>query len=156
MLLYLLRHAEAEPHCADDFSRRLTESGFKQARRVGCFMKEQCLRPDLILTSPVIRARETAEVVAKLLGKLETIEVPWAACGMSPEKALEELSAYGKFKSILLVGHEPDFSTLIASLLRIAGAPSIEIAKASLTGIDLPRLQSGSGTLRFLLPVKFL
>jgi phosphohistidine phosphatase len=156
MLLYLLRHAEAEPHCADDFSRHLTESGFKQARRIGCFMKEQCLRPDLILTSPVLRAKETAEVVAKLLGKVEIIEVPWAACGMDPEKALEELGAYSKFKSILLVGHEPDFSTLISSLIQLGRSPSIEIGKASLTCINLPRLQHGSGILQFLLPVKFL
>ena len=156
MLLYLLRHAEAEPHCADDFSRRLTEQGFKQARRVGCFMKEQCLRPDLILTSPVVRARETAEAVTKLLGKVEIIEVPWAACGMSPDKAIEELAAFEKFKSILLVGHEPDFGTLIASLIQLGKSPSIEINKASLTGIHLSRLQFGSGILQFLLPVKFL
>jgi phosphohistidine phosphatase len=156
MLLYLLRHAEAEPHCADDFSRRLTELGSKQARKIGCFMKEQCLRPDLILTSPVVRARETAEIVAKLLGKVEISEVPWAACGMSPERAAEELGAYGKFKSILLVGHEPDFSQLIANLLQLTGSPSIEVTKASLSCISLNRIQSGSGTLQFLLPVKFL
>ncbi|MFZ0434756.1 MAG: histidine phosphatase family protein, partial [Chthoniobacterales bacterium] len=98
MLLYLLRHAEAEPHCADDFSRRLTEKGAKQARRVGCFMKEQCMRPDLILTSPVVRARETAGIVSKILGKTDISEVPWAACGMNPERALSELGAYSRFK----------------------------------------------------------
>lgn len=156
MLLYLLRHAEAEPHCADDFSRRLTEQGFKQARRVGCFMKEQCLRPDLILTSPVTRARETAEVVSKLLGKADITEVPWAACGMDPERAMEELADYGKFKSILLVGHEPDLSTLIAALIQLGRSPSIQVSKASLSCINLPRVQSGSGILQFLLPVKFL
>lgn len=156
MLLYLLRHAEAEPHCADDFSRRLTEQGFKQARRVGCFMKEQCLRPDLILTSPVVRARETAEVVSKLLGKADIAEVPWAACGMDPERALEELSAYSKFKSVLLVGHEPDFSSLITALIQLGRSPSIQVSKASLCCINLPRVQFGSGILQFLLPVKFL
>ena len=119
-------------------------------------MKEQCLRPDLILTSPVVRARETAEAVTKLLGKVEIIEVPWAACGMSPDKAIEELAAFEKFKSILLVGHEPDFGTLIASLIQLGKSPSIEINKASLTGIHLSRLQFGSGILQFLLPVKFL
>jgi phosphohistidine phosphatase len=156
MLLYLLRHAEAEPHCADDFSRRLTEPGYKQARKIGCFMKEQCLRPELILTSPVVRARKTAEIVAKLLGKVEISEVPWAACGMTPERAIDELGAYGKFKNILLVGHEPDFSQLIANLVQLTGSPSIEVTKASLSCISLNRIQSGSGTLQFLLPVRFL
>ena len=156
MLLYLLRHAEAEPHCDDDFSRRLTEKGYKQARQAGCFMKEQCLRPDLILTSPVIRARDTAGIVAKLLGKIDVTQVPWAACGMDPERALAELASYSKFKSILLVGHEPDFSTLIASLIGLSRSSSIQVGKASLTGIDLPRLQFGSGILQFMMPVKFL
>jgi phosphohistidine phosphatase len=156
VLLYLLRHAEAEPHCDDDFSRRLTEMGYKQARQVGCIMKEQCLRPDLILSSPVIRARDTAGIVAKFLGKIDVTQVPWAACGMNPDRALDELASYSKFKSILLVGHEPDFSTLIASLIGLLRSPSIQVGKASLIGINLPRLQVGSGILEFVLPVKFL
>ena len=148
MLLYLLRHAEAEPHRPDDFSRQLTETGIKQARRVGCFMKEQCLRPDLILSSPVVRARETAEIVGKLLGKVDLLEVPWAA--------LAEIEAHNRFKSILLVGHEPDFSALIAALTGLARSPSIQVGKASLICINLPRVQFGSGILQFLLPVKYL
>ena len=156
MLLYLLRHAEAEPHCDDDFSRRLTEKGFKQARQVGCFMKEQCLRPDLILSSPVVRARDTAGIVAKLLGKIDVTQVPWAACGMASQRALEELSDYSKLKSVLLVGHEPDFSTLTAALIGLSLSPSIQVGKASLIGINLPLLQFGSGILQFILPVKFL
>jgi phosphohistidine phosphatase len=156
MLLHLLRHAEAEPYQADDFSRSLREKGSKQARRIGCFMKEQCFRPDVILTSPVLRARQTGEIVAKLLGKADLTEVPWAACGMLPDVALTELSGFAKLDSVLLVGHEPDFSTLIASLIGLARSESIQIAKASLIGVNLPRLQAGSGMLQYLLPVKFL
>ena len=156
MTLYLLRHAEAEPHCTDDFSRKLTEKGSKQARKIGCFMKEQCLRPDLILTSPVVRARETAEIVAKLLGKIDLTEVPWAACGMNPERALAEIGSYAKFKSILLVGHEPDFSTLAATLLDLGKSSSVSICKASLTGIEASRFVPGAGVLQFLLPVTYL
>ena len=156
MLLHLLRHAEAEPYQADDFSRVLTEKGSKQARRVGCFMKEQCFRPDVILISPVLRARQTGEIVAKLLGKADITEVPWAACGMRPDVALNELSGFAKLDSVLLVGHEPDFSNLIASLIGLARSESIQIAKASLIGVNLQRLQAGSGMLQYLLPVKFL
>lgn len=156
MLLHLLRHAEAEPYQVDDFSRSLTEKGSKQARRIGCFMKEQCLRPDVILTSPVLRARQTAEVVSKLLGKVDLTEVPWAACGMNPDAALTELSGFAKLDSVLLVGHEPDFSLLIASLIGLGRSESIQVGKASLIGVNLPRLQCGSGVLQYLLPVKFL
>jgi len=119
-------------------------------------MKEQCLRPDLILTSPVVRARETAEIVSRLLGKIDLTEVPWAACGMDPDRALAELGAYSRFKSILLVGHEPDFSALIAALIGLPQSSSVQVGKASLGCINLPRLQFGSGILQFLLPVKYL
>ena len=156
MLLYLIRHAEAEPHRPEDFSRCLTEKGFKQARRIGCFMKEQCLRPEVILTSPVVRARETAEIVAKLLGKQPLTEAPWAACGMKPDVALAELSGYAKLDSVMIVGHEPDLSFLIASLIGLERSASIQVAKTSLIGVNLPRLQFGSGILQYLLPVKFL
>lgn len=156
MLLHLIRHAEAEPHRLDDFSRCLTEKGFKQARRIGCFMKEQCLRPEIILTSPVVRARETAEIIAKLMGKPPLTEVPWAACGMNPEVALTELSGYVKLDSVMIVGHEPDLSSLSAALIGLGRSESIQVAKASLLGVSLPRLQMGSGILQYLLPVKFL
>ena len=156
MLLYLIRHAEAEPHRPEDFSRCLTEKGFKQARRIGCFMKEHCHRPEVILTSPVVRARETAEIVAKLLGKQPLTEAPWAACGMNPDVALAELSGYAKLDSVMIVGHEPDLSFLIASLIGLERSASIQVAKASLIGVNLPRLQFGSGILQYLLPVKFL
>jgi len=156
MLLHLLRHAEAEPHRPDDFSRSLTDKGSKQARRVGCLMKEQCLRPDIILTSPVVRARQTAEIVAKLLGNVALTEVPWAACGMTPDVALTELSGFAKLDSVMIVGHEPDLSFLIASLIGLGGNESIQIGKASLCGVNLPLLQFGSGILQYLLPVKFL
>lgn len=156
MFLHLLRHAEAEAHRPDDFSRSLTEKGSKQARRIGCFMKEQCIRPDVILTSPVVRARQTAEIVVKLLGNTALTEAPWAACGMTPDAALAELSGFAKLDSVMIVGHEPDLGFLITSLIGLGRSESIQIAKATLVGVNLPRLQFGSGMLRYLLPVKFL
>ena len=156
MLITILRHADAEPHCVDDAARRLTEKGYKQAKRVGCFMKEQGIRPDIILTSPAVRARETAEIVGKILANQNLTEVPWASSGMDPMRALDELAAYSRFKSVLLVGHEPDLSCLIATLLGLGKSISVSVPKASLTSIEVPRLGVGAGTLQFLLPVKFL
>jgi phosphohistidine phosphatase len=119
-------------------------------------MKEQCLRPEIILTSPVLRARQTAEIVAKLLGKTAPTEIPWAACGMTPDVALAELSGFSKLNSVMIVGHEPDFSALIASLIGVPRSESIEVAKASLIGVNLTSLRFGLGVLQYLLPVKFL
>lgn len=156
MLLYLLRHAEAEPYRADDFSRKLTENGKKQARKVGSFLAERAIRPDLILTSPVLRARQTAELAAKELKSDEPTEAPWLACGMNPERALAELAGYSKLVSVMIVGHEPDFSALVAHLLDLGSSASVNISKASLTCIEISRPVAGSGILRFLLPIKLL
>jgi phosphohistidine phosphatase len=83
-------------------------------------------------------------------------EVGWAACGMNPDTALTELSGFSKLDSIMLVGHEPDFSRLTASLLGLESSASVQVAKASLLGLNLPRVQAGAGILDFLVPVKFL
>lgn len=156
MLLYLLRHAEAEPHRADDFSRRLTDKGCDQARRVGNFLQSEKIGIDLIVTSPVLRARETAKIVAGKLGDAEFIEASWLACGMNPENGIKELTAYSRFESIMIVGHEPDFSALIATLLGLSRSSSLNVSKASLTAIEFSRLGAGAGVLKFLLPVKLL
>ena len=160
MRLYLLRHAEAGPFGeklqADDFSRRLTEKGIAQAGRVGEFLGRQGLSPELILSSPVLRAKETAEIVEKKLGQSELLLAPWLACGMTPETALHQLADYKRLESVMIVGHEPDFSGLVATLLGAPSGDNINISKASLTIIDLARLTPGSGVLKLLLPVKLL
>jgi phosphohistidine phosphatase SixA len=75
---------------------------------------------------------------------------------MNPERALAELAGYAKLESMMIVGHEPDFSTLVAHLLDLGSSASVNVSKASLTGIELARPVAGSGVLRFLLPVKLL
>lgn len=156
MHLYLLRHAEADPYQADDFSRKLTEKGRAQAERVGEFLLKHELKPDLILTSPVLRAKETAKIISKKLGDHSLIVASWIACGMRPDVALSELSDYKKFDSVMIVGHEPDFSSLIATLIGMESSEHINISKASLTAINLARFAPGFGVLRFLLPDKLL
>jgi len=156
MLLYLLRHAEAEAHRADDFSRKLTAKGEKQARAVGVFLADMGIKPDLILTSPVLRAKQTAVLAAEELKEDAPTEVPWLTCGMNPERALAEFAGYAKLDSLLIVGHEPDFSILVAHLLDLGSSASVNISKASLTCIEISRPVAGSGLLRFLIPVKFL
>jgi phosphohistidine phosphatase len=155
MRLYLLRHAEAQPYQRDDFSRHLTENGMDQAKRVREFLASHEILPDLILTSPVTRARETAEIVSGKLGCALTL-APWIACGMNPEVALGELQSYARLDSLMIVGHEPDFSALIAALIGLENSLSINVTKASLTAIDVARVTPGGGVLRFFLPVKLI
>lgn len=158
MILYILRHAEAEVKSVfSDWQRKLTSYGQEQALRVGRFCKERHLRPDLVLTSPVNRARETAEFfTTSFKEKIELIEQPWLACGMAPAVALKELAAYSKWESLLLVGHEPDLSFLIATLLGLPKTASLDIKKASLTAISLKKIVAGGGVLEWMVPCELL
>ncbi len=154
MQLFLLRHAEAQPSAADDFDRALTPKGMQQAQRVSEFLLRHDLRPQLLLTSPVRRARETAQILRTHLD-IEMLEQPWLACGMVPEVALAELQAFDHFASLLIAGHEPDLSRL-AGYLTGMREPQIRIRKASLTLIEFSGAPCTRGELQFSIPAKYL
>ena len=157
MLLYLLRHAEAEVLAASDAARRLTPKGEEQAAKVGKYCRHQGLEPSVVLTSPVTRARQTAEIVARGLGGTELVEVPWAACGMDPWKAMDELAAYKKFPAVMLVGHQPDLGGLASALLGLGDVRVLRVRKALLIGIDVSHgFSTGVGVLQFFVPVKLM
>lgn len=114
MQLFLLRHGKAEPHGhRNDFDRALVERGFKQARQAGGLLRETGGLPELVLTSPLVRAKQTAETFCEAAGIDGPIVQPWIASGMRPETALAELRAFTEFRRVMLVGHEPDLSNLI-------------------------------------------
>jgi phosphohistidine phosphatase len=151
MTLYLIRHATAAAHglSGGDFARSLVPKGIKQAHRVGTFLRESDLIPDLVFTSPVLRAKETAEILAGE-GCPSPIVQSWLSCGMRPEIALQELSAYRELDAVAIVGHEPDFSTFIEYLLG-----TIRVKKASVISLEIdPPRQAGS--LNFSIPCKYL
>ena len=155
MLLYLLRHADAVTTAASDEARALSEKGKAQAEQVARFCEAHEMQLSVVLTSPVRRAQETAAIVAEKM-RAELIIAPWLACGMSPQAALEELRAYRSQGSVMLVGHEPDFSQLAAHLLGLPTNTAIIVRKASLTLIDLGFFRAGAGCLQFTLPCKLM
>lgn len=155
MDLFLLRHADANTEATTDDARKLSDKGESQARKVARFIGGNELEPDLILTSPVRRAHDTAKIVAEELG-VELITVPWAACGMHPETAVEELRAYVKFDRVILVGHEPDFSLLATHLLGLRDPAQLRIRKASLTFIELTAFAPGAARLQWSVPCRFM
>lgn len=156
MVVYFLRHAEAEPDAENDFERKLTPKGLEQAEKVGKFLVRYGLIPELIITSPVVRARQTARVVARRLGDADVLGDHWLACGMTPERCLQELTAHQHLQSVLLVGHEPDFSATISHFLGLPDAEAIKVRKASLTAVDLPELLAGAGQLQFSVPSRLM
>ncbi|MFM8719104.1 MAG: phosphohistidine phosphatase SixA [Chthoniobacterales bacterium] len=155
MTLYLLRHAEAEALAASDHARRLTPKGEEQAERTGKFCRRPDVLPEVILSSPVTRALQTAKIVQKSFSDSELIEVPWAACGMDPDTARDELRAYAKLNAVMLVGHQPDLGHLAATLLGCDNAGSLHVRKSLLCAIDLsPDLRHG--VLEFFIPAKLM
>ncbi len=153
MELVLLRHGKAEnSHPDGDFSRALVEKGRKQARRAAKLLKSAGMLPDIVLTSPLVRARQTAEEFS------ETAEIPgaiiqgWLASGMTPENALAELAAFHDFNRVAIVGHEPDFSQLIQWILGTDGG-SIDVKKGALACLAI-NPPSRRGTLLYLIPPK--
>jgi phosphohistidine phosphatase len=155
MTVYFLRHADAENMAASDFERNLTPKGLEQAAKVGRFCKVHGLVPDKILTSPLNRARQTADIVGKDLGA-EPVVQGWLACGMGIETLLKELAEQGEVESILVVGHEPDFSSVISKLIGASEGGGVLVTKASLTAIRCPWIGSDSGQLKFSIPVRLM
>lgn len=156
MIVYFLRHADAEPDAPRDFDRKLTVKGLEQAEKAGKFLVRHGLIPGLIVSSPVVRAKQTAKIVARRLGDTDLVEEHWLACGMTPESCLRELAAYQNSESAMLVGHEPDFSETIAALIGLPNPDTLHLRKASLTAVDLPVLAPGAGQLQFTIPARLM
>ena len=151
--LVLLRHGKAENSNPDgDFSRCLVEKGREQARRAARNLKNAGLLPEIVLTSPLLRARQTADEFCL------TAEIPgaviqgWLASGMSPQTAMTELAAFRDFKRIVIVGHEPDFSLLVEWILGVTGG-GVEFKKGAIACLRVTPPQR-FGTLTYLVPPK--
>jgi len=139
-VIYLLRHGDAEPGDGDDAARRLTDKGERQAEAAGRALAVLGAPLVACLTSPKVRAAETARLACEALG-------------LEPEVAAElsggEFDAHGLAAGrgdVLLVGHEPSFSTAIAQL---TGARA-KLRKGGLASVD------GSTLVALLQPAELL
>lgn len=150
--LHLLRHAHAgDPLGWDgpDEDRPLSDKGEKQADRLGRFLAGVGFQPDAIITSPKVRAVQTAEIVAQRLGL--PVGVDERLAGELGIGALESLLRdAGDPARPVIVGHDPDFTELVAIL---CGASRVPMRKGALARIDAERpLEPGRGVLRWLVP----
>ena len=140
---------------ASDSARRLTGKGEVQAGRTGKFCRKHGIVPDVILSSPVTRALQTAKIVAGNFESAELVEVPWAACGMDPFQAVDELEAYKKLSSAMLVGHQPDLGALAALLIGCDNVGALHVRKSLLCAIDASR-GFRHGVLEFFVPARLM
>jgi phosphohistidine phosphatase len=135
--LWTLRHADAEPHgTRQDSERRLTERGERQARLAGVAIARMGVEFETLLSSPKERALRTAAVAAQAWSaqQRERLEVhPPLAGGFEARHALTQLAGLSVDGRLLVVGHEPDLSTVVAQL---TGA-RIDLKKGGLAVVRL-------------------
>ncbi len=146
--LWLLRHAEAEPHGARvDAQRRLTERGEGQARAAGVALMKMQASFEAVLFSPKTRARQTAELAAERWDaqQRELLSAhPPLAGNFDAAQALGEMAALSADGRLLLVGHEPDLSGVVGELT----GGRVDLKKG---GLAVLRLEGPSGELALLL-----
>src|SRR5881392_4278578 len=149
MELYFLRHGEADwPEWKkSDDERPMTKRGKREMRDVAKFLDRLKVRPNLIVTSPLPRATQTAEIAADYLrAKLRKDELLAPGFGMSE---LRTVLKRHHAKALMLVGHEPDFTNVISGL---TGA-SLKLSKAGVALVDVDP-ESEKAKLLWLLPPK--
>jgi phosphohistidine phosphatase len=160
VLIYLVRHAIAEERgeaWPDDRLRPLTEDGRAKMERQVRGLVEIGVTIDEILTSPLVRTRQTADILAHgLTGKPRVREFPPLEPGRRAKEVLAALADFSRRKSLALVGHEPGLGEAAASLLGLRG--SMEFKKGGVALIEAPILPPapGSGALRWMLTPKIL
>jgi phosphohistidine phosphatase len=164
MNLYLLRHGIAvprnDPGTESDSDRPLTPQGMKRMRKATRGLRRLRVPFDAVLTSPLARARQTAQIVADGLDLTDRLEELAAlAPGASVQDLFSNLKPYKDRDHILLVGHEPFLSTIMSTLLTHDEKRSVPVVfkKGGLCRIEIDSVPPDSaGTLHWLLTAKQL
>lgn len=132
--LWFLRHGEAEPHDArPDADRRLTARGEEQSRAAGRALKALDISFQLVLSSPRVRALDTARLAAEELGLGEVAIDNSLSSGFGIDDALELAAAAGEDRRLLFVGHNPDFVQVVHDLT--GGA--VDMKKGGVAGVRM-------------------
>ena len=150
MNIHFLRHgdAEAAKPGQTDAERELTPLGRRQGGQAAQWLKQQGISVDVVVSSPLVRARQTGEPVAAAL-EVPMREDERLSGGRLTLEALAAIIAdAGNPGSLLLVGHEPDFSALVEQLT----GGKVNVRQATLALVACGRVTAGSGELAWLVP----
>jgi phosphohistidine phosphatase len=157
--LYLIRHGMAEERgdaWPDDAKRPLSEEGIARLRKAARGLNRVGVSMEVMLTSPLVRARQTAEIIAAELDPHPSIaQIDSLSPGGTYAALCGDLEKHARKARIALVGHEPGIGELGARLL--GSRHAIEFKKGAIARIDLDEIPpAGPGDLRWLLTPKFL
>lgn len=122
MEIYLLRHGKAEErHPNSDAKRRLTESGKTELTKIASGIVSLGIRPDIIISSPLVRSKETAEIISEHISKYKSMPKVTIWQDLKPESNIyqthKKLIRMTPDSHVMLVGHEPHLSLLISSII---------------------------------------
>jgi phosphohistidine phosphatase len=155
MEIYVLRHGEAEERETGraDRDRKLTARGKRDLKALLKVARKAEVAPDVILTSPLRRAQETAAIAAEVLGCKRIVETRNLLPGASPELVWKEIGNGHKVEKVLLAGHQPHLGSLIGLLLE---APvMVDLKKGSMVRIATQaRLGPPRGVLKWMLTTR--
>ena len=157
MELILFRHGIAinrdDPECPPDPQRYLTEDGKHLTRQAASGLKRMKAAPQWILTSPLLRAMQTAQIAADVLGikKTELVVTETLLPKEDPGVFLASLSKYAG-ANVLAVGHAPHIDEILARAIGISEGSVTSLKKAGAALLDLGADTNHPGQLRWLLP----
>ncbi len=161
MDLYILRHGQAvnigESEVHNDSTRFLTEKGKHRTEQICKMLANFGCKPDIILSSPLVRAVETAEIAAEELAPGTPIsKVNYLKPSSRLENALSRLAEI-QVSSVLLVGHIPSLAKLAAQLCNAGPGFNLHLRKSGVCWISFPKnIDKGKGSLEFLISPGFL
>jgi phosphohistidine phosphatase len=157
MELYFLRHGEAgkkDEWDGEDSERPLSREGITRMKQEAAAIARLDLGLELIVTSPLVRARQTADIVAKELDMRERLVIDdRLAPGFGRDALAQVLKKHADRRALLLVGHDPDFSETIAALI---GGGRVECKKGGFARVDIDDPVTLRGTLVWLVPPRVL
>ncbi len=158
--LYLVRHAIAEERgeaWPDDRLRPLSRDGVLRLRKQAAGLVALGVTFDEILTSPLVRTRQTADLLKEALpARPKVIEFPPLAPGGKPRDVLQGLKAHARRTSLALVGHEPDMGELAAALIGLRTPLTFKKGAVALVEVALLPPPAGSGELQWFLAPRIL
>ena len=158
MQLLVIRHGIAvergTPGIPDE-DRPLTPEGEEKFAEAAKGLAALVERPDALLTSPLLRAKQTAALAAAAWGKIDPVETP-ALAGGSFEEQAAVLDRYRGDATVAVVGHEPHLSALLARLLGSRHDDRVAFRKGGAALVDVPGRLAGGGQLVWFLSPKVL
>lgn len=156
MLLYILRHGEAVEVGYEDAERPLSSIGKEQARIAANALKSLNTSLDMILSSPLERSKQTAKTIEEELQVKKFATTQHLIPGSDHLELIKQLNELA-LRRVLLVGHEPHLSVLVALLINGKTYTRVEIKKGSLALVETPfPIEVGKGMLKLLLDLDIL